>query len=71
MREEHDISKLDPRPNPYAKTLKKQITINLSDEVISYFKDQATEVGILHQTLINMYLMGCVKNHRKIDISWK
>ena len=28
MREEYDIEKLNPRKNPYAKKLKKQITIN-------------------------------------------
>ena len=27
MLEEYDIDKLNPRPNPYAKELKKQVTI--------------------------------------------
>lgn len=71
MREEYEISKLNPRPNPYAKSLRKQVTINLSDDVISYFKNQSSEVGLPYQTLINMYLLDCVKNHKKIDISWK
>ena len=30
MLEEYDIDKLNPRPNPYAKELKKQITIKIA-----------------------------------------
>ena len=32
MLEEYDIDKLNPRPNPYAKELKKQITIKIIKE---------------------------------------
>ena len=71
MREEYEISKLNPRPNPYAKSLKKQITINITNEVIDYFKDQSLETGVPYQTLINLYLTDCVKHNKKIDITWK
>ena len=37
MLEEYDIDKLNPRPNPYAKELKKQITIKIATSVIEYF----------------------------------
>lgn len=71
MRDEYDIKNLNPRKNPYAKLLKKQITINLDEETVDYFKDQSENVGIPYQTLINLYLRDCVVNNRKIDFSWK
>ena len=58
------------RKNPYAKELKKQITIKINPVVIKYFKDEAMETGIPYQTLINLYLTDCVKNKRKLDMSW-
>ncbi len=70
MLEEYDIDKLNPRPNPYAKAMKKQVTINLDTSVIEYFKDEAVESGIPYQTLINLYLAECVKDKKKLKISW-
>ena len=57
--------------NPYAKELKKQMTIKVSPAVIDYFKAEAVRTGIPYQTLINLYLTDCVKNNKKIDINWK
>lgn len=71
MREEYEISKLNPRYNPYAKSLKRQVTINLNYEVVDYFKNQSVTTGVPYQTLINLYLTDCVKHNKKIDISWK
>ena len=68
MLKEYDIDKLNPRPNPYAKELKKQVTIKISPSVIDYFKEQATQIGMPYQTLINLYLSDCVKNKRKLHI---
>ena len=56
MLEEYDIDKLNPRPNPYAKELKKQITIKIAPSVIDYFKSESQETGIPYQTLINLYI---------------
>ena len=70
MRKEYDIDKLNPRPNSYAKELKKQITIKISASTIDYFKNEAMNTGIPYQTLINMYLDDCVKNERKLTINW-
>ncbi len=56
--------------NPYAKKLKKQITIKLSPAVIDYFKEESEETGIPYQTLINLYLTDCVKEKRKLNINW-
>ena len=38
MYEEYNIMDLKPRKNPYVKTCKKQVTINLDENVITYFK---------------------------------
>ena len=71
MLKEYDIDKLNPRSNPYAKELKKQVTIKISPSVIDYFKEQATQIGMPYQTLINLYLSDCVKNKRKLQMSWE
>ena len=71
MLEEYDIDKLNPRPNPYAKELKKQVTIKIAPYIIDYFKGEAVETGIPYQTLINLYLADCVKTKRKLEIAWK
>jgi len=69
MRKEYDFSKA--RKNPYASQLKKQITIRLDGESISYFKAISTEVGIPYQSLINLYLRDCVNANRKLNFQWK
>ena len=46
MLEEYDIDKLNPRPNPYAKELNKQVTVKIAPSVIEFFKDEAMETGI-------------------------
>ncbi|SNU08158.1 BrnA antitoxin of type II toxin-antitoxin system [Lachnospiraceae bacterium] len=71
MLEEYDIDKLNPRKNPYAKELKKQITMNVSPIVIAYFKAEAEVTGIPYQTLINLYLLDCVKSKKKLDLKWQ
>ena len=68
MKDEYDFSKATK--NPYAKKLKKQITINIDGEAIEYFKSQSAESGIPYQTLINLYLMDCASNQRKLNLSW-
>lgn len=71
MRDEYDIKELNPRPNPYAAKLKKQITINIDSSTIDYFKEQAAEIGVPYQTLINLYLTDCMKNKRKLNLIWE
>ena len=68
MREEYDFS--NAIKNPYARKLKKQITINLDGEVIEYFKNKSDESGIPYQTLINLYLVDCAKNNKQLQINW-
>jgi uncharacterized protein (DUF4415 family) len=69
MRKEYDFSKA--RKNPYASQLKKQVTIRLDDDSISYFKSLSDEVGIPYQSLINLYLRDCVVSHRKLNLNWQ
>ena len=70
MRDEYNIRELNPRKNPYASGLKKQITINIDGSTIDYVKSMAVTKGIPYQTLINLYLRDCADNHRKIQMSW-
>ena len=70
MREEYDIQNLNPRKNPYTKKLKKQITINIDNDTITYFKALSEQTGIPYQTLINLYLTDCAKNHKEPKIAW-
>lgn len=71
MRDEYNIRELNPRKNPYASRLKKQITINIDGSTIDYFKSMAAADGIPYQTLINQNLMDCADNRRKIQMSWQ
>ncbi len=68
MLNEYDFS--TAKKNPYAKKLKKQITINIDGSTIDYFKAMADSVGIPYQTLINLYLRDCATNHRQLQMSW-
>ena len=69
MRKEYDFSAA--KKNPYAAQLKKQITIRLDEESISYFKAISEEVGVPYQSLINLYLRDCAASHRKLNLNWK
>ena len=69
MLNEYDFS--HAKKNPYAKALKKQITINIDSSTIDYFKAQSEAVGIPYQTLINLYLKDCVNNNRRLTMTWQ
>ena len=71
MKKEYDFAKMKSRKNPYASKLKRQVTIRMGDDVISYFKEMADETGIPYQSLINLYLRDCVAHNRKPDLSWR
>lgn len=43
---------------------KKLVTIYLDEKVIDYFKNLSGETGVSYQTLINMYLMQCVREKK-------
>jgi len=69
MREHYDFSKA--QKNPYAKRLKKQVTIRLDESTLEYFHDLANEMGIPYQTLINLYLRDCAAHRKKLSIHWE
>ncbi|MEO0367221.1 MAG: BrnA antitoxin family protein [Pseudomonadota bacterium] len=71
MKKEYDFSKMKSRKNPYISKLKRQVTIRMSDDVVSYFKRMSDETGIAYQSLINLYLRDCVANDRRPDLTWK
>lgn len=66
MRSEYDLHKLKARHNPYAKALKKTVTIRLGTDVVNYFKSLADGMGVPYQSLINLYLRDCAQSHKKL-----
>lgn len=69
MRDDYDFS--NSVKNPYAKKLKKQITIRVDEDAIDYFKALSEELGMPYQSLINLYLKDCADQQRKLNLSWK
>ena len=67
MRDNYDFSK--SVKNPYAKKLKKQITIRVDEDTITYFKNMAEDKGIPYQSLINLYLRDCAQTHK--ELKWQ
>lgn len=68
MKEEYDFSLA--KKNPYAKKLKRQVTINLDAFAVDYFKSLSERLGIPYQTLINLYLSDCARNQKEPKIDW-
>jgi predicted DNA binding CopG/RHH family protein len=64
--EEYDFSKLKELKNPYARK-KKAMGINLSPEVVDYFKRLAEETGLPYQKLIDLFLLGLREKTQEPD----
>lgn len=69
MRKHYDFS--TAKRNPYAKRLKKPITIRLDEHTIGYFKHMAEETELPYQSLINLYLRDCAASGRRLSMSWR
>jgi len=69
MRKEYDFSK--SIKNPYAKKLKRQITIRIENATIEYFQQLAAETDIPYQKLINLFLKDCAQSRMKPSLKWK
>jgi len=69
MKANYDFSKA--AKNPYAKRLKKQVTIRLNTQAIRYFKEMAKEVGMPYQSLIDLYLRDCADKRRRLTMKWR
>ena len=69
MKKEYDFTKA--KKNPYAKRLKRRVTIRLDGPTVDYFKSLADETGIPYQTLINLYLRDCAESKRQLNLEWR
>lgn len=69
MRKNYDFS--GARRNPFAKHLKRQITIRLEEGTLDYFRSLAAETGVPYQTLINMYLKDCAARRKHLRLEWR
>jgi predicted DNA binding CopG/RHH family protein len=46
------------------------VGINLSPEVVDYFKALTAETGLPYQKLIDLYLLDCAKRRKKSSMRW-
>jgi uncharacterized protein (DUF4415 family) len=69
MRDEYDFSKA--KRNPYARRLKKPITIRVDEATLAYFKRLAEELELPYQSLINLYLRDCAAKKRRLAMTWR
>lgn len=68
MRKEYDFPK--SRKNPYAKQLKRPVTLRLDTVAIAYFKQMGAELGMPYQNLINLFLRDCAMQKRRPSMQW-
>jgi predicted DNA binding CopG/RHH family protein len=68
MKKEYDFSRA--KKNPFAKKLKRQITIRIDAPTIDYFKTLAAEMGIPYQQLINLFLRDCAVSRKRPQVKW-
>jgi predicted DNA binding CopG/RHH family protein len=69
MRKDYDFSKATR--NPYAKRVKKRLTIRVDETTIEYFKKLAGDMNVPYQTLINLYLRDCAASRRRLSLKWE
>jgi len=69
MRKHYDFSQA--KPNPYAKQLKKEVTLRLDERTVDYFEALSEETGIPSRTLINLYLRECAASRKRLALRWK
>ena len=67
MREHYDFDKIKGRKNPFARRLKKQITIRIGTDTLDYFKEMSESTGVPYQNLIDSYLADCAEQKRKLN----
>jgi hypothetical protein len=63
MKKNYDFS--NAVRNPYARRLKRQLTIRLDEETIDYFQGLSREMSLPYQTLMNMYLRDCAETRKR------
>lgn len=66
------ILRLQPRTQESLRqALEKAVTIRLQSDVIDYFKAMSAETGLPYQNLINLYLLDCASEGRKLALAWR
>ena len=68
MRKSYDFSA--GVKNPYAKRLKRPVTIRIDTDTLAYFKSLSATADMPYQKLINLYLRDCAEHHRKPVLKW-
>ncbi len=71
MKKNYDLQKLKWKPNPYAKHLKKSVTIRLDEDVVAYFRALGKAEGMPYQTLMNLFLRYCKERGLHPENIWK
>lgn len=69
MKKRYDFAKLKEVKNRYP-TKKQPVGINLSPEVLDYFKELSAETRLPYQKLIDLYLLDCAKRKKRLSLSW-
>lgn len=64
MKKNYDFAKAVR--NPYARRLKRQVTIRLDGETIDYFRGLSRQMALPYQTLINLYLRDCAETRKRL-----
>ena len=69
MKKSYDFSK--GRKNPYARRLKRQITIRLDEDTLEYFKRLAEDAEVPYQTLIKLFLRDFARGKKRLSMRWE
>lgn len=70
MKKEEKNPKGKGGKNPFAKQVKKQITIRIGEDTLAYFRNLAKETGVPYQKLIDSYLADCAASQRRLQMKW-
>jgi len=68
MKKQYDFSK--SVRNPYARKLKRQVTIRLDSDTIEYFKGLSVSAGIPYQNLIQPLFAECAAEKKRLKVDW-
>jgi uncharacterized protein (DUF4415 family) len=66
MKKSYDFS--NAVKNPYAKRLKRPLTIKLDKETIGSFQNKAQGLAIPYQILMNMHLRECADSGKRLRL---
>jgi predicted DNA binding CopG/RHH family protein len=70
MRPHYDFGRMKSQKNPYVRHLKQPVSMRLDKATVTYFKQQAADVGMPYQNIINLYLRDCAIRRRKLQLNW-